>query len=195
MNNKLNIKDFMTIAIFTVINLVLGMIIAAPLGGTPFTYMLICPVNALIGGIPTILFYSKVKKFGMLLIQSIIIGIFGLVLGFGIYALLLGVVCALISEAVLKSGEYKSMPKFILAYAFNCIAGISNYIPIFIASKKYFDKIGKQYGESFLNGLKEYSQNKLLLLALIAVAFVPGLLGGLLGKLVFRRHFERSGII
>ena len=66
---RLQITDFMTISIFFVVNTLVGLGVASA-GITPVSYVMVSPLQVLVLGIPTMLFYSKVRKSGMLLILS-----------------------------------------------------------------------------------------------------------------------------
>ena len=81
-NRRMTIVDFMTIGIFFVINMVVGVIIAF-IGITPITYVMITPLQAIILGIPMMLFFSKVRKPGMLLVFEILTGLVSILLGLG----------------------------------------------------------------------------------------------------------------
>ena len=61
-STKLNGKDFMNIGIFTAVNLVISIAVACTLGMIPMGFLLLTVVAPLMIGIPTMLFYTKVKK-------------------------------------------------------------------------------------------------------------------------------------
>ena len=65
MNNKLQGKDLINIGIFTAIYFIV-IFAAASIGFIPIFIPLISVVVPLVGGIPMMLFFSKIKKFGML---------------------------------------------------------------------------------------------------------------------------------
>ena len=56
---------------------------------------LISVMVLLVGGIPMMLFFSKIKKFGMLTISSVLIGILMLVTGMGYWCVLTGLLLEL----------------------------------------------------------------------------------------------------
>lgn len=64
---RLQIIDFMTVSIFFVVNTLVGLGVAF-VGITPVSYVMVSSLQALVLGILTMLFYSKVRKPGMLLI-------------------------------------------------------------------------------------------------------------------------------
>lgn len=66
--NRLNGKDLMNVGTFTAINVICIVLIAVAIGLTPVGFMLIPSVTAIILGIPMMLYFTKIKKFGMILI-------------------------------------------------------------------------------------------------------------------------------
>jgi energy-coupling factor transport system substrate-specific component len=192
----MSIVDFMTIGVFFVINLVAGVMIAF-IGVTPVTYVMIAPLQAIILGIPMMLFLSKVRKPGMLLVFGVLTGLVGLLMSLGPYGLASGVVLALVGELVLRGGDYKSVKRSVLAYAFMSSASTATYIPLFFATEAYLldaDVAGK-YGVGFSQGLADIGQMGWVLAVIVVVTFLCGILGGLLGQRVFNKHFRRAGIV
>ena len=74
MNNKLQGKDLINIGIFTAIYFIV-IFAAASIGFIPIFIPLISVIVPLVGGIPMMLFFSKIKKFGMLTICGVLLGI------------------------------------------------------------------------------------------------------------------------
>ena len=114
---RLNGKDLINVGVFTAIYFVIIMALAM-LGFIPIfmpTYSVLMP---LFGGIVFMLFLTKVKKFGMVLIMNILMGILMWLTGMSYYALVIGTVAGLIAEFVLKGGEYRSARRAVIAHGF-----------------------------------------------------------------------------
>ena len=171
---RLNGKDLLNVGIFTAVYFVLNLLVAAVLGLIPAVSMLVPLVSSFILGIPMMLYFMKIKKFGMVLITYIVYGVLLALAGVGIYTLVLGIVFALIAELLLRLGKYQKPNLAILAFAIASIGANGNVLSIVMQS--YFS---------------EWWVLPLLALS----AFLGGLLGGLLGKSVFKKHFIRSGVL
>ena len=65
---RLNGKDLLNVGIFTAVYFVLNLLVAAVLGLIPAVSMLVPLVSSFILGIPMMLYFMKIKKFGMVLI-------------------------------------------------------------------------------------------------------------------------------
>lgn len=88
-SSRLQGKDLMNIGIYSAIYCVIVTGVAM-LGYIPIMMPMLCVLVPLIAGVPFMLFLTKVKKFGMIWIMSIIIGIFMILTGMAHYALIVG---------------------------------------------------------------------------------------------------------
>jgi energy-coupling factor transport system substrate-specific component len=192
MDNKLQVKDLINVGIFTALYFIVVMVIAM-LGYMPIFIPLLSALPPLVGGIPFMLFLTRVKKFGMMLIMAILVGILLLITGMGIYALFIGVVFTLIAEFVLKSGNYESAKKAILAYGLFSVCMFGNFLPIYIGRDAYHASLVPRFGAEYADTLMRYLPDWLAPILALS-CFVFGLLGGLLGRAVLKKHFERAGI-
>ena len=110
MNNKLQGKDLINIGIFTAIYFIV-IFAAASIGFIPIFIPLISVVVPLVGGIPMMLFFSKIKKFGMLTICGVLLGIIMLLTGMGWWCIPTGLIFGLISDFMMKACDYRSALK------------------------------------------------------------------------------------
>lgn len=188
---KLNGKDLINVGVFTAIYLVVVLGFAM-LGFIPvfmLTYVVLMPV---FGGIVFMLFLTKVKKFGMVLLMGILFGIIMWLTGMSYYALVIGTVTSLIAEIILKGGHYKSAKRAVLANGVFSIWIWSNYVPLFFFADKYWST-RQSFGQEYIEAL-----TKLMPLWMCPVLFVScfvfGILGGLLGLKLLKKHFAKAGI-
>ena len=193
-DNRLKPKDLINIGIFTALYFVVVFAVAM-IGYIPVFIPLQSVVVPLAGGIPMMLMLTKVRKFGAMLILIIVVGLIYTVMGSGFWLLPIGVASALIAELILKSGSYKSGKKAVWAYGVFCLAVFGNYMPIFASRDAYYAFVvesgyGAEYADALMRYLPDWSAP---ILAIACVVF--GLLGGLLGRAVLKKHFVRAGIV
>ena len=93
-NQKLKGKDLINIGIYAAIYCVL-MTCISMLGYIPIMMPMLTVIVPIILGVPMMLFYTKVKKFGMITIMATIVGIYLCVTGMGFWPILFGVVFGL----------------------------------------------------------------------------------------------------
>ncbi|MFV0527251.1 MAG: MptD family putative ECF transporter S component [Lachnospiraceae bacterium] len=192
MNKKLQAKDLINVGIFTAIYAVISMAVAM-IGYIPIFIPLITVLVPFIGGIPFMLFLTRVKKFGMILIMSVIIGVLMALTGMGFWAIPTSIISGVLAELVYKAGDYRSARQAILCYGIFSLWLIGNFIPMVITRSSYFAGIESGFGEEYAATLSSYIPDWSLL-PLLAACFVFGLLGGLLGRAVMKKHFIRAGI-
>lgn len=190
--SKLEGKDLINVGIFTAIYFVIIFVVAM-LGYIPIFMPLLCVIGPIIAGIPFMLFLTKVKKFGMILIMSLLMGLLMLLTGMGYYALLVATVSGLLAELIYRRKNYQSSTMAVLTSGVFSIWIWGNYIPLFINIEGYF-ATRQDYGESYINALTALMP-PWMCPALLIAAILSGLIGGLLGRAVLKKHFIKAGIV
>ena len=106
-SNKLQAKGLINVGIFTAIYFVIffaGMM----LGYIPIFIPLLGLVCPILCGIPFMLYLTKVKKFGMVSLTGIILGLLNLIMGSGVLVLVAGIIFGIASDLILRAGKYQS---------------------------------------------------------------------------------------
>lgn len=189
---KLNGHDLMNIGIFGAIYFVI-LFVVAMLGIIPIFLPLLSVFVPIIGGIPFMLFLTKVKKPGMIFIMAIIMGLLMLLTGMGIWPLITSAIAGLIAEFVFKSGNYTSVKKAVLAYGFFSLWIYGNYLTFFTDRAEYFVQRAS-LGQAYADAISQLMPNWMAFV-LLAACFICGILGGLLGQKMLKKHFERAGLV
>lgn len=191
-NNKLNGKDLLNVGIYSAIYFVIVFAIAM-LGMVPILYPMLVVFCPLIGGIVFMLFLTRVKKFGMIWIMSVLMGLLMLVCGMGVYPLIVSVVTGLLAELIYRSGNYKSATKAVLTHGVFSLWIFANFLLFYLNHDSYMatreEMIGPEYVETLNKILPLWSW-----IILLIVCFVFGLLGGLLGRKMLKKHLAKAGI-
>ena len=194
-NNKLCAKDFITIGIFTAILIVVEFLCGLLGYIHPYivaSYVVMIP---LVGAIPMMLFYTKVEKFGMITIMSVLIAIIMFVLGMGYLGAPLIVAAGVIADLIAKSGKYKSFKKTIISYGVFCLWICANYFPVIVTADSYRkDLLDGGYSAEYCDDLFRAINEKTIAVLLI-LCFVFGCIGAVIGKKVVKKHFEKAGIV
>ena len=112
---KLKARDFITIGIFTAILWVVQMVIMYLGFLSPFVvagYAVLIPI---VTGIPMMLYYARIEKFGMLTITSVIVAILLFIFGMGFLGAPVCIAAGVIADLIAKSGKYKSWKKTVIS--------------------------------------------------------------------------------
>lgn len=188
---RLTGKDLINVGIYSAIYIVLIMAVAM-LGYIPIMMPLLCVIGPIVGGIPFMLFLTKVKKSGMILIMSIIMGIMMALTGMGLYSLPVAIISGLAAELIWRRAHYSKAGSSVLVCGFFNIWMWGNFIPLFTNPAGYFStrsEFGTDY-EAALTALLPPWMNPVLLIS----CFVCGMIGGLLGRALLKKHFTKAGI-
>lgn len=189
---KLKGKDLINVGIYAAIYCVI-MTTVAMLGFIPIMMPMLCVLVPLLGGIPMMLFMTKVNKFGMITIYSIIVGLFLWVTGMGYWPFIFGIVFGFIADLIAKSGNYKSSKKTIASYAVFSLIIFGNFVPLLINAEEYF-LTRQSFGEAYITSLTEIMGNTWLTPLLAVSCLVCGTIGGFIGKAILKKHFVKAGI-
>lgn len=192
MNKKLQAKDLINVGIFTAIYFVIffaGMM----LGYIPIFIPLLGFVCPILCGIPFMLYLTKVKKFGMVSLCGIILGLLNMLIGSGVLVLVFGVVFGIAADCIMKAGKYSSWKCTLLGNGVFSLWIMGFVSRMFLTRTEFFESLISGYGQEYVDTLMSYTPNWMYPV-LFVVTFVGGILGALLGKAVLKKHFEKAGI-
>lgn len=192
---RLTVKDLINIGVFTAVYFIIFMI-ATMTSYIPIMIFAFTVVAAVLAGIPMILFLSRVKKFGMVTIMSVLLGIIVLVMGYGIPGLGIAVACGVISDLLLVAGKWKSWKSMLGAYVVISLWPVGTLIPILMMGTAYFEGFRASMGDAYVSGAIGIftAVSGWLIPAVIAATVIAAIVGAYLGKAVLKKHFVRAGI-
>ena len=194
MSNKLTVKDLINVGVFSALYIVL-FFVTSFLGYIPILMLLLPVVCAVVVGIPFMLFLSKTHTFGMVTIMSIILGLFMLLLGRPWPVLLIAVAAGAVTDIILKSKDYSSVNMSVTGSGVFSLWMMGMVLPCFFGYREpYFETIREGYGNEFADALYAITPNWMFFVMLI-LCFAGGILGGVLGSSVLKKHFKRAGMV
>ncbi|MDO4651034.1 MAG: MptD family putative ECF transporter S component, partial [Eubacteriales bacterium] len=135
--DRLEGKDLINIGIYSAIYFVIVFAVAL-LGYIPIFMPLLTVLVPILGGIPFMLFLTKVRKPGMVFIMTMIMGIMMQLTGMSYYSLIVGLFSGTAAELILKKGNYQSAKCAVLTSGVFSIWVWGNFIPLFTNIEKYF---------------------------------------------------------
>ena len=194
-SKKLKAKDFITVGIFAAILFAVEFAFGMLGYIHPYivaSYVIILPLAS---GIPMMLFYTKVEKFGMITILSILLAIIMFIGGMGYLGAPLIVGAGVIADLIAKSGQYKSFKKIVISFGIFNLWICANYFPILVTAESYRqDLIDGGYSAEYANNLFA-AINVKTIGVLVVLCFIFGCIGAVIGKAVVKKHFEKAGIV
>ena len=194
-SKKLKAKDFITVGIFTAILFVIEFLLGMLGYIHPYivaSYVIIMP---LVSGIPMMLFYTKVEKFGMITTVSILIAIIMFIGGMGYLGTPLIIISGIVADLIAKTGQYKSFKKIVISFGVFNLWICANYFPVIITADSYRQGlIDEGYSAEYVNNLFA-AINVKTIGVLVVLCFIFGCIGAVIGKAVVKKHFEKAGIV
>lgn len=190
--NTLKIKDLVTIGVFSVIYFVV-MFSVGMIGVVPILFLVYPALLGIISGTVIMLFMAKVQKKGAIFILGMISPIIMVAMGHTYVPLVHAIIVMLVAELVRKMGDYKSLKYNLISFAIFNTWICGSLMQMLLAKDRYIEMcmiMGEEYTTA-LEKLITYQNMALVYL----VAIIGGLVGGYLGKILLKKHFERAGII
>lgn len=192
-SNKLTIKDLINIGVFTALYFVVFFVVSF-VGYVPILMVLLPFICPIVAGIPYMLFLTRVRKFGMVLIMALILGLLELVMGRPWPVVLIAIAAGLCAELILKAGQYKSVKSCVLSSGVFSLWMIGMALPLFFGYRdSYLAGLVSGYGQAYVDTLAALTPDWAFF-ALIALCFVGGIIGGLVGSAVLKKHFKKAGM-
>lgn len=191
-SNKLQAKDLINVGVFTAIYFIVffaGMM----LGYIPIFIPLLGLVCPILCGIPFMLYLIKVKKFGMVSLTGIILGLLNLIMGSGVLVLIFGIIFGVLGDVILRAGKYQSWKCTLLGNGVFSLWIMGYVSRMFLTRDTFFASLVSSYGQEYVDTLMSYTPGWTYPV-LFVVTFIGGILGALLGKAVLKKHFEKAGI-
>lgn len=130
----------------------------------------------------------------MLTICGLLLGVIMLLAGMGFWCIPTGLVFGLIADLLMRASGYTNAKREILIHGVFSMWVIGAFIPIVVSRDAYYENLLPSYGQAYADTLMAYMPDWILPVLLVA-AFVSGLVGGVIGQRIFKKHFERAGIV
>ena len=194
--DKLQVKDYINIGIFSAILMVLYLA-ASMTNLTPVTYLIYSPATAFVGAIPFLFITTKIPKKGTVLLFSVVPFLYFILLA-GVEGMIVAAflaVFAIIAELILRN-DRKNFKKITLAYIvlamWNAIGG---QFRLFVTTDSYLE-YAKNLGlsEIYIEYLRTHV-NYLTWVIVIVGSILAALVGIYLSRLIFKKHLSKAGIL
>ena len=170
-SGSLSSRDLIALGVFSLLFMVVSMLVVGITSMSVVAYCGCCAIAAIPAGIVWVYMHARVPRAGTSLIMALVFAVVIFVLGYGRFA-----------------GVAVGYALFETCWA----AGL--FVPMFASQDYYRELMGSNsidpaYMEALLSTVTPET------FAIIAVVtFAGGIIGSLVGRAVFKKHFERAGI-
>lgn len=193
---RLNLKDIINIAIFTVLFIITTFIFATLLGMSAYTYYYYAGLSAIPCGIIFIYLRLKVRKFGVLTILGVLSGAIYVAMG-SQWTFLVGYSLAgLLADLITKIGNYKRPITLYIGYlVFQLTAFLGNIGMLIFAANDYRKTaISSGMTASYIDTMIHQFTGIMLPVVFIATA-LGAIIGAWLGLKTMSKHFKKIGLL
>ena len=190
--SKIGVRDLINVGLFSALYFVM-FVISGMSGLIPIMTIFYPALLAILGGIPCILFYTKVRTFGLVTLMGVLMGLVTLLMGYGPYALATGVICGLLADLVMRAGSYKSWKHVLAGYCIFSEWAVGSQLIMFIFKDAYLAGYVETQGADYVAAVSGLLQDWMIVVSIVAVV-IGAVIGAYLGKRVLKKHFERAGI-
>ena len=191
--DRLVLKDLVNIAIFSVIYFVGLFVIGMPLGFLVVTYLAFPFTVSVVLGIAVLFCLAKTPKPFALFIFAAFPGCLMTLMGHTPVVVIHSLIVAILAELVRKLLGYKTIKGSIVGYAVMSLWLCGAFWQIFLLKDQYYTLTEKMMGAAYAEQL--VSLPIWIMPMLYVTSFAGGILGGLLGAKVLKKHFAKAGLV
>ncbi|GAA0785774.1 MptD family putative ECF transporter S component [Hathewaya limosa] len=195
-SKKMRGKDFITMGIFSAIYFVINFAVMLLGGFHPILWIFMPAIIAIFAAAPFLIMTAKVQKFGAVLLMGSITSLIYLATGqFTMVILITFAISCFLAELFRYKTGYNDIKGNILVYAFYSMGMIGSPLPIWLFKDKFLAQIAELgMPATYISQLEELTSPIILILMVIA-PFICSFIGVAIVKPLFKKHFEKAGII
>lgn len=189
-------KDVITVGIFSAIYFVINFAFMLLGGIHPLLWILMPGFIALFTGIPYLMMCTKVQKVGSVLLMGLITGLIYYVTGqFTVVILVSFVLACGLAELTRGLTHYRSMAGNLVSFVLFSVGMVGSPLPIWLMREGFLRQITEQgMPADYVNTLAALSSAGMLVVLFLA-PIVGAIIGGFIARAMFRKHFEKAGLV
>ena len=189
---RLSVRDLITVGIFSAFYIVV-FYATGMLGIIPIFMVLLALMLPIVGGIPFMLYLTRVKKFGMVTLTSLLVTVVMFAGGHSWPMLIIGPLTGVLADLIFRAGGYASWRHTLIGYWVFSLWVFGPYLPMMMGLHAYLASIEPVYGSAYVAAVEALMPNWFWVTIPIQAA-AGALIGAYLGRAALRKHFQRAGI-
>lgn len=188
----LTVRDLITVGVFSAFYIVV-FYATGMLGVIPIFMVLLALMLPIVGGIPFMLYLTRVTKFGMVTLTSVLVTAVMFAGGHSWPMLFIGPVTGVLADLIFLAGRYTNWKLTLVGYWVFSLWVFGPYLPMMLGLHAYLASIEPIYGAEYVTAVETLMPSWFWLTIPVQAA-VGTLVGAHLGRAVLRKHFQRAGI-
>jgi energy-coupling factor transport system substrate-specific component len=195
-DKKLNGKDLITIGIFSAIYFVINFAFMLLGGIHPVLWMLMPGFIAVFAGIPFMLMTAKVQKTGAVFLMGLITALIYFATGqFTLVILISMASTCILAEIVRAVTGYNRFKGNAAAYVIFSLGMVGSPLPIWLFKQEFLTQmIDQGMSADYVAAVEAISSNTMLIVLFVAPV-IGGIIGAFIARGLFKKHFEKAGIV
>ena len=193
---KLKTKDLIYAGAFAALYIIAMFLIVMVFGMVAPLYILAPLFVGLFAATIYMMYVSKIKKFGPILILAVLFGLIMSASGHGI-AVVICIPIGIIAELIARIGNYQSKKMISLSYLVFNLTIVAPFFNLYFATDSFIADCEKYYGQAYATTIQDIINT--FGFGLIAIQVGLGVVGALIGVILagklFKKHFEKAGIV
>lgn len=189
-------KNLITVGIFSAVYFVINFIFMLLSGFHPVLWILMPGLIAAFSGVPFLMMCSKVQKPGAVLLMGLIVALFYFVTGqFTVLILITFVIGCGLAELARFLTKYSSKKGNMLSFVCFSLGMIGSPLPAWVMRDSFLSQIASQGMPADYVSSLEALTSQPMLLVLVLAPVIGGLIGAAVAGALFRKHFQKAGIV
>lgn len=190
-NEKLKVKDLVTIGIFAVIYFIV-MFGVGMMGMIPILFLIYPTILGIVSGVIVMLFMAKEQKPWALFIFGMLMPLGMFVMGHTYVVPVHALVVMLIAEFIRRGGNYRSFKHNAIAFGIFNMWICGSLMQMLLVKEKYME-MSSMMGPDYVQALEKLITYPHMALV-YAGAFIGGIVGAWIGRAMLKKHFIKAGI-
>ena len=190
-NEKLKVKDLVTIGIFAVIYFIV-MFGVGMIGMIPILFLIYPTILGIVSGVIVMLFMAKEQKPWALFIFGMLTPLGMFVMGHTYVVPVHALVVMLVAEFIRRGGNYRSFKHNAIAFGIFNMWICGSLMQMLLAKEKYMEMCAMM-GSDYVQALEKLITYPHMAIV-YAGAFIGGIVGAWIGRAMLKKHFIKAGI-
>ncbi len=190
---KLTARDLIQTGIFTAVYIVVYMIFNMAGALSPVLQLFTAPVAILINGITFMVFLSRVRKPGAVIIMVALLAVISVVMGHHPITFATAAVGGGLAAWMSSLWPVDRTAKSVICYGFFSLWPVGAFLPLLFMRDAVIAETASEMGQAWAQ-----AYNRLMSVPMLGVltvlCFVAGIIGGFIGRAVLARSFRRAGL-
>ena len=161
----------------------------------PPLYLAMTSIIAFFAAPVYLMLLAKAPMHGPIFIAAVLPCLFLILMGNIWIVIVFGVIFGLVAELIAGSGNFRNNTRNAISYLFFDLNLIGGFLPIWIMRDYYFaDTLARGMSQEFVDTLRALTPMWVLLIMIVGTV-IAGLIGVLVSGKLFKKHFQRAGIV